>query len=329
MAPLKTRNGGGMKTVRLRPAEPERDFGQLVDWFAILEGVRTAESELKDYYERAKERILQRMAEEEPGAPVGFYWAERDRVEAGRFHVSLFVTPERRGQGVGRRLYEEMEEEARAAGARRLRVSVWDNCPQDRAFAERRGFAEQRHRLAMALDLEAFDDRPYDEVIARLKGEGFLFTSMEELGNTEEAQRKLYVLNETTGMEIPGADGERSWASFEDFQQSVCRADWYRPGGQKVVIDMTSGAWVAMSAITRFEGSEEAYNLHTGVDRLYRGRKLGQAVRVAALRYAREALKVRSVRTHHNAQNLPIIAISRKMGYVPMPGIYMMEKTLE
>ena len=181
----------------------------------------------------------------------------------------------------------------------------------------------------MALDLDAFDDRPYGEIIARLMGEGFRFTSMEELENTEEAQRKLYILNETTGIDEPGTDAEHAWDSFEDFQKSVCQSDWYKPGGQMVVIDTATGAWVAMSAITRREGTDYAYNLHTGVDRLYRGRKLAQAVKVLALRYARDVLKVDTVRTHHNAKNLPMIGIDRKFGYIQMPGTLLMEKRLE
>jgi RimJ/RimL family protein N-acetyltransferase len=180
----------------------------------------------------------------------------------------------------------------------------------------------------MALNLDAFDDRPYDAIIARLKGEGFQFTSMQELGDTEEAQRKLYVLNDTTSAETPGVDGEHSWGSFEDFQKSVCQSDWYRPGGQMVVIDTATGKWVAMSAITRLEGNDYAYNLFTGVDKQYRGRKLAQAVKVLALRYARNVLKADTVRTHHNIKNAPMIAIDLKLGYTQMPGTYLLEKVL-
>jgi RimJ/RimL family protein N-acetyltransferase len=64
------------------------------------------------------------------------------------------------------------------------------------------------------------------------------------------------------------------------------------------------------------------------VDKNYRGRKLGQAVKVLALRYARDVLKVDTVRTNHNAQNAPMIAIDRKLGYVQTPGFFMMVKKL-
>lgn len=317
-----------MTTVILRPADPQRDFGQLADWFSILEDEPTSESNLKQYCEKHRDRIIQMMAEDERGELLGFYWAIRDRSIPHRADFYLFVKPQQRGHGIGRRLYEDLVHAAAGIRVSRLRISVWDNCPEGLAFAERRGFTERAHRLAFTLDPKFFDDRPYDDIITRLKSEGFQFTSMEELGDTEEAQRKLYALNDSTDIDVPGTDGEHSWDSFEDFQASVCRSDWYKPGGQMVVIDTGTGVWVAMSAITRLEGNDYAYNLHTGVDRRYRGRKLGQAVKVMALRYARDVLKADSVHTHHNAKNLPMIAIDHKLGYVRTPGTFTMEKVL-
>ena len=269
------------------------------------------------------------MAEDETGELPGFYWAEQDRSAPEHVYFYLYVKPEQRGQAIGGRLYGEMLRAIEEAGGKRLRVRVPDTCPEGLAFAERRGFTTRWHSIGMALELGAFDDRPYDETLARLRGEGFRFASMEELGDTDEARRKLYVLNDTTDRDAPGADREPSWDSFEDFQKRVCQSDWYKPGGQMVAIDTSTGTWAAMSAITVMKGCDYAYNLHTGVDRRYRGCKLGQAVKVLALRYARDALKVKSVHTHHHAQNLPMIAIDRKFGYVQTPGRFSMEKKLE
>jgi mycothiol synthase len=318
-----------MKTITLRPAEPERDFGQLATWFLSLEDEKTTESELREEYDRDRELIRLEVAADEHGELLGFYWAKRHKVEPDRLGMYLFVSPEQRGQGIGRRLYEALAQAAEAAQAKRLRVSVCDTHPECRAFAERRGFIEKRHHFAMELDLTTFDDRPYDEIIARLISEGFQFTSMEALGNTEDAQRKLYTLNDAASASTPGAEGEHAWTSFEDFQKSVCQSAWYQPGGQIVAIDTSTGDWAAMSAITRLEGSAYAYNLFTGVDTRYRGRKLGQAVKILALRYAREILKANTVRTHHNFKNLPMIAIDQKLGYTMLPGTFLMEKNLE
>jgi GNAT superfamily N-acetyltransferase len=319
-----------MLKINLRPAELERDFGQIAALISSLETEVTSENGLKEYYEEQREQSLRMMvAEDAQGELLGFHWAIRSTFEAGRLYFYLIVKPERRGQGVGSRLYQDLAQVAEEAQAKKLQVSVRDDCPESLLFAERRGFTERLHQIAMALDLAVFDDRPYEEVIAKLEGEGVRFTTMEALGNTEEAQHKLYILNDTTSITEPGRDGEHSWVSFEDFQKKVCQADWYRPGGQIVAIDTTTGTWAAMSAITRFEGNDYAYNLFTGVDVHYRGRKLGQGVKVLALRYARDVLKVNMVRTHHNTLNLPMIAIDRKLGYRQMPGTFLMEKNLK
>lgn len=319
-----------MKTITLRPAGPDRDFEQLAKLFTLEQDEPTSEPALKTDYEEHKERIFRLMiAEDEQGELLGFNWATRSRFDRSQAYFYVIVKPEHRGGGAGRRLYDDLKLAARAGQVKMLKANVRDDCPNCQAFAERRGFTERSYTIAMALDLKTFDHRPYDETIMRLQSEGFQFTSMEEQGNTEEAQRRLYALNDMTAKETPGSDGQPSWLSFEDFLKSVCQADWYKPAGQMVVIDTVSGTWAAMSAITRFEGVDYAYNLHTGVDRHYRGRKLAQAVKVLALHYARNVLQVQAVRTHHNALNTPMIAIDRKLGYVQIPGMFSMEKILE
>jgi GNAT superfamily N-acetyltransferase len=317
-----------MNTIQLRPVESDGDFDQLAAWFTILENETSTGPDIKKEYEQLKERLLVKVAADEQGERLGFYWASRNMVEPDRADMYLFVQPEKRRQGVGSLLYADLERAAREAQAKNLRVNVGDDCAPDRAFTERRGFVERRHSIAMELELKTFDDRPYDELIARLQGQGFRFTSMEALGNTEQAQRRLFALNDTAAADTPGSVGEHPWTSFEDFQHRVCQSDWYKPAGQMVVIDTASGAWVAMSAITRHPGNDFAYNLFTGVEASYRGRKLAQAVKVLALRYARDVLGAARVRTHHNEENLPMIAIDRKLGYHQTPGRYVMEKVL-
>ncbi|MEM5775330.1 MAG: hypothetical protein AAGU05_10040, partial [Anaerolineaceae bacterium] len=118
------------------------------------------------------------------------------------------------------------------------------------------------------------------------------------------------------------------WPDFQDFEHRVCEAAWFNPAGQMVVIDTNTGDWAAMSAITRFAGRDYAYNLFTGVDKRYRRRKLAQAVKVIALRYARDVLGAHIVRTHHDAKNEPILAIDNKFGYTILPGEFVMVKEL-
>ena len=317
-----------MKNIRLRPATPDRDFETLAKWFTILEGQNNTKDSLTNYYEDSMDRTVQMVAEDDMKRLVGFFWALHEQVNPENGHFYMYVTPENREQGIGRRLYAAMTQAVEKLPVQTLRVRILDDSPEGQAFVERRGYKLRSESVAMELDLSDFHDVHYDELIAELIDEGFVFTNMEELGNTEEMHRKLYQLNDITSMDTPGSDGEHPWESFEDFQQSVCQAKWYIPAGQFVVVDRFNSDFAAMSAITRFDGSKAAYNLHTGVKKDFRGRKLGQAVKVMALRYARDVLKVKTVQTHHNVGNFPMLAIDRKLGYVKTATVYTYEKRM-
>jgi mycothiol synthase len=319
-----------MKTITLRPAKLDRDFGELAALFSLEQDEPTSEPGLIADFKTHRERIFRLMvAEDEHGQLLGFNWATRSRFDANQAYFFVIVKPEYRGNGVGRQLYEDLERSAKKSHIKQLQVSIRDTCPDCRAFADRRGFSEQSHYIGLALDLDTFDDRHYDEIIETLKDEGLRFTSLEALGNTAEMQRKLYLLNDSTAMETIVSDGHHSWLSFDDFQKKTCQAEWFKPGGQMIAIDTATGTWAAMSAITRFEGYDHAYNLHTGVDKRYHGRNLAQAMLTLALRYARRDLKVSRVQANENAEHLSTIAIYRELGYTQISGTFSMEKNLE
>ncbi len=313
----------------IRYLDPANDFSTLARLFTVEMQDPTTENGLREDYETHKDRILcLRIASSEQGEVQGFNWLTRDRNDEQRAYFYVVVSREYRHQGIGSRLYQEIEEVTLVSAIRELRATFPDTLPESRVFADKRGFTLISHSIGMKIELKTLDLQPYLDLATELEKQGFEFTSMEALGNTEADQRKLYLLNDVTSSQTMGSEGERSWSSFEDFQQSVCQSDWYKPSGQMVVIEKSTGKWVAMSAITRFEGQEEAYNLFTGVDEAYRGRKLAQAVKAQALLFARDVLGVKLVRTNHNALNEPMIAIDRKFGYVQSPGYFYMRKYL-
>ena len=312
-----------------RDLDPEHDFAPLARLFTIEMQDPTTEPGLREDYERHKERILcLKVAASDQGEVMGFNWLTRDRNHGQRAYFYVVVSEDYRHKGIGSQLYQQLEETALASDIRELRATFPDTLPESRAFAEKRSFTLISHSIGMQFDLEGLDLQPYLDLATELEKQGFEFTSMEALGNSEADQHKLYMLNDVTSSQAMGTEGEHSWSSFEDFRKSVCQSDWYKPAGQMIVIEKSSGKWVAMSAITRFEGQQEAYNLFTGVDEAFRGRKLAQAVKAKALLFAREVLGVKVVRTNHNSRNEPMIAIDRKFGYVQTPGYLTMRKYL-
>lgn len=316
-------------TTQFRDLNPANDFAPLARMFTVEMQDPTTENGLREDYEKHQERILCLLvATSEHGEVQGFNWLTRDKMDERRAHCYVVVSLNHRYQGIGSQLYREVEKVSLASSIHELRATFPDTLPESRTFAENRGFTIISHSIGMQLELEKLDLQPFLDLATDLERQGYEFTSMEALGNTEANQRKLYLLNDVASSQTMGSEGEHSWSSFEDFQQSVCQSDWYNPAGQMVVIEKRTGKWVAMSAITRFEGQEEAYNLFTGVDQAYRGRRLAQAVKTKALLFAKEILGVKTVRTNHNALNEPMIAIDRKFGYVQSPGYYYMRKCL-
>lgn len=73
------------------------------------------------------------------GAVVGFATAQQTWADEVEIHT-LYVDPERWGEGIGTRLLESVEASAEAAGVDRLRVGVLSGNRIGRSFFEGRGF---------------------------------------------------------------------------------------------------------------------------------------------------------------------------------------------
>ena len=88
-----------MKNITLRPADPERDFGQLAELFTVEQNEPTTEAGLRSDHEAHKERIIRLMAaENEQGELSGFNWMTRSRSNPNQAHLYLIVKPTHSGQ---------------------------------------------------------------------------------------------------------------------------------------------------------------------------------------------------------------------------------------
>ena len=318
-----------LSTITLQPADPTPHFASIAKLISSQETEPTSETSLNDWVALRKERgISLTVALDPDGQVLGFNCIVRHNLNREAFYtVYLIVEPEYQRQGLGSLLYDHLLTEAIELGAKTLGVRVRDTCETGIGFAIKRGFVEKKHSIEMMLDLAKWDDSRFEATLQALQAQGFHFTNMAELGDSQDARRRLYALNNNAAATDPGSDGIPPWATFEEFEQDVCESAWYHPDGQIIAIDTHTGEWAAMSAITAFDGADHAYNLFTGTDVRYRGRKLAQTVKALALRKAR-MFGVEVVRTSHNSDNAPMIAIDAHLGYVQTPGTLVMEKEM-
>lgn len=239
----------------------------------------------------------------------------------GQFYIWAGTVPERRGQGIGKALYTDAQQFLQAHDAETLTSEVRDNCPISQAFADRRGFKTDRHLFQSQLDLTAFDEAPYKEMLEVVADSGIKLYSLADFQDTPDERRRLFEINAITDQDVPG------WTppglTFEEFNEWVYEAEWYRPEGQIFAAD--GDEWVGLSAVRLFPESRQAHNVHTGVVRAYRGRHIALALKLAAIRYARSH-HADTMSTDNDALNGPMLALNKKLGYTPMPGRFIIHK---
>ena len=312
--------------IALRPVDPARDFSRVVALYRSVYDMPITEDDFRHAYEQTSQYRLT-VAQDETGQVMGFSELEPHHGNTdGVLYLQLIVDPARRGCGIGRALYDDIAAFCAAQAAKAIHVAIREGCEDGMRFAQQRGFIVTSFSSELALDLTTFDERHFSGVVQR--PQGIRFTSMAELGNTEEVQRRLYALNSATSLDIPDAT-QAPWATFEAFQNAVCNQPWFRPAGQLLAIDEATDEWAGMCAMNTAQNGERviAYNLHTGVDRRYRGRGIALALKVLGIRYAREKGAVQ-IRTHNHPKNAPMLAINHRLGYRAQPGQHRLEKRL-
>lgn len=110
--------------------------------------------------------------------------------------------------------------------------------------------------------------------------------------------------------------------SYEQWRKDLSEDPNWNPAG--VILAVDGDRWVGMSHVTRLD-SGAMYNSFTGVIREHRGRGLALPLKTVALKWARWT-GAAVIRTHNHSVNQPMLAINRKLGYTPKPGVYTLTK---
>ena len=245
---------------------------------------------------------------EEAGEIVGwsqafFDWHTSEEA-AGRAWVG--VLPAHRGRGLGRALAVEADTHVAAIGAR----SVESFAPEDsvgQAFAERRGFVQQRTEIFSSVDPQEVDLGELEPLEARLGSDGLRLAALSDLRDRPEAFHDLDV---AVGSDVPGEEDME--LRYDEWLVGTFGAPDLSWAGSTVVFD--GGRPVAFCLLQVVPNERRAENDFTATRPEYRGRGLARLVKLASLRWCAEN-GIDRVYTGNDETNAPMRAVNRRLGY--------------
>jgi GNAT superfamily N-acetyltransferase len=213
-----------------------------------------------------------------------------------------------RGRGAGTDLYAAVSNWTREHGLSELEAVVSDDDPESLAFAQRRGFVEDRREKGVALRLAEIEPPPVEPP------EGVEIVSWAE---RPELSRGIYEVALEASPDVPGWEDEivepfERWL-VNDMQGSGDRPDatFFALAGGEVV-------GYAKFSLTEAQPKTAHHDL-TGLKRAWRGRGIARALKATQIRWAKEN-GYEELRTRNDERNAPIRKLNEQFGYRPAIG---------
>jgi mycothiol synthase len=248
----------------------------------------------------------------------------------GSWRVSVRVSPEWRGKGIGTALLEQIESHAKEKGASRTIAAVRGDEPDGARFAVSRGYRAFHERIDSYIDVATFDASAFEDPDAIASRAGVRLATYQELmeehrHNVEAFQRELLPVIWSMARDVPSPTPmPEQPPPFEQARRMFFEGPGIDPPG--TILALRDGVPVGMTA-TQLKENGVAYTNFTGVARAERRKGLALAMKLRALR----SLKERGVKlfgTTNDEQNAAMRGINRRLGYVPDPPTTMYEKRL-
>jgi GNAT superfamily N-acetyltransferase len=249
-------------------------------------------------------------------------WGER---LIDRAHASVAVAPEYRGQGLGRRLIDEVEGFARVANVRWLEGEMLEaNWPAAMPLLSRLGYRElERYQTSVQAPSEV-DLSELEPLRERLRRQG-IDTSAFSVIDSASSRRALYRCAMAIHRDMPH-EPHVEWKdpSFEVYE----RSQFDRPSALRdaLFVARDGDEIVGLTYLLRQPGGDAAVG-DTGVVRSHRRRGIARALKMMATKYAADHQMPRA-HTDNRADNDAMLALNRDLGFKPGRVIVEVEKML-
>jgi RimJ/RimL family protein N-acetyltransferase len=224
----------------------------------------------------------------------------------GQCHFMLSIRPEHRRRGLGRCLYDQVEEFARSRKVTMLYCAYHETPDAPAApFLREREFEPIERFLPSSIDLSQFDPAQFADAVTRVEQQGITLTTYAAIGDSAEHRQELYALEEAARATQPFREVEPyistaypKWeAEFADRDQTT------------VFLALAPGTREFVGVVTGLEW------YFTGVHPDWRGRGIAMALKVLCMQEAK-ARGMERMETENHEDNATMLAVNRKLGYV-------------
>jgi GNAT superfamily N-acetyltransferase len=233
------------------------------------------------------------------GSGVGAIFANRAR----RAVTLITVLAGQRRRGAGTALCEAISMWASERGVRELEVAVADNDPQSLAFAQQRGFTEERREVGLVLSLAGISP-PQVQPPAGIE--------IVTWAQRPELAREMYEVDLETHPDIPGFE-DVAVEPFEDWMAHHMQRPTDSPEATFIAL---AGEEVVGFAKLSLTAPTAAGHAITAVKRAWRGRGIARALKTTEINWAL-ANGYTELHTSNEERNTPIKRLNARLGYRP------------
>jgi GNAT superfamily N-acetyltransferase len=218
------------------------------------------------------------------------------------------VRSAQRRRGAGTALYEAISEWTRGRGLDSIEAVVADDDSGSLAFAERRGFVEERREKGVALDLTRIEPPPVEPPAG---------VEIVTWADHPELARGIYEVALEALADIPGQQDDQP-EPFEDWLAHDMQGAGDRPEATFVAVAGDEVIGWAKFSLTAAQPTTAHHDV-TGVKRTWRGRGVARALKAAEIVWAKEN-GYEELRTRNDERNAPIRHLNEQLGYRPSIG---------
>jgi len=249
-----------------------------------------------------------------------------DMYHPRKFMAGILVDPELQCSGIGRAIYNRLEEELTQRNAILAWTMSKEDLPKRIEFFQRRGFSERTRNWESRLDLSTANPAPFHGYLEKALKDGITFTTLaEEQRRGQDSLRKIHELVQLIQGDMP-READFTPLSYEDWEAYSLKNPQLLPEGYFLAKDGPN--FVGMSNVHQIDSEPSVLNQDdTGVIREYRGRGIATALKLKVIEFGKKN-GYRTIKTWNESSNNPMLAINIKLGFKRQVGWIMMQKAL-